>query len=442
MRLRYLAIVLLALTSLSACNTFDVFADEEELPLEGERVSILEFEQKLKADGGASDDGYQMPRPWRNEFWPQAGGYPNHAMQNLMMNEAPLQKVWEADIGQGSTKALPLTAQPIVVNGRIYTVDTDSELSAFDITTGDLLWREDISNKYEDDPVIGGGIAYSRGQIYVTNGYRDLQARNPETGELLWKKSLPAPARSAPTIMNDRVFVSTLDNRILALSPDDGTIFWEYAGISESAGLVGAASPAVSRDVVIPAFSSGELFALRVENGTVAWAESLAAIRSVGGLSAISDIRGLPVIDKGIVYATSFGGRLVAIDERTGSRVWDRQIGSARTPWLSGSRLFVLTTENELVSVDVKTGNISWVRQLPRFEDPEDHDGPIFWTGPVMAANALILASTDGQVVHVNPLDGEITYDWSMKRSIHLPLVIAGETLYMLSEDGTLMAFR
>lgn len=437
-------LILLAgvVAGLSACNTFDFF-EEEETRLQGERVSILELEQKLKVDGkDEGDTSYEIPRAWRNEFWPQAGGYPNHAMQNLMMNEAPLQKVWEADIGQGSTKELPLTAQPIVVDGKVFTVDTESYLSAFDVNTGDLLWRVDAGNKFEDDPVIGGGVAYSRGQLYLTNGYSEIQARNPANGDLVWKASLPAPARSAPTVMNERIFVSTLDNRILSLSPEDGSVFWEYTGISESAGLVGAASPAVSRDVVIPAFSSGELFALRVENGTVAWAENLASFKPVGGLSAISDIRGLPVIDKGLVFAASFGGRLIAIDERTGTRIWERRIGSARTPWLSGERLFVLTTENELVSVDVKTGNVGWVRQLPRFEDPGDKEDPIFWTGPVMAANQLVLGSSSGDIVHMDPITGHVTHEWSMKRPVHLPLVIAGETLYILAEDGRLMAYR
>ena len=434
-------LIALAAVALQGCSVVDMFSgDGDKVRLEGERVSILELEKKLKPDAEA--EAYATPNSWRNEFWPQAGGYPNHAMQNLSIGDLPLTKLWSVDIGQGSTNALPLTSQPIVVNGKVYTLDTDSVLSAFDVESGGKVWDKNVGDKNEDDPVIGGGVAYSRGTLYITNGYSEIQARNPETGDLVWRVKLPAPARSAPSIMNDRVFVSTLDNRLLALSPDDGRVFWEYAGISESAGLVGAASPAVSRDVVIPAFSSGELFALRVENGTVAWAENLTTFRNIGGLGAISDIRGLPVIDKGLVFAASFGGRLVAIDERTGARVWERQIGSARTPWIAGDRLFVLSTENELVSLDAKTGNIFWVEQLPRYKDPKDRDDPVFWTGPIMAAGNLVLASTTGNVVHINPETGRVVEQWAMKRAVHLPLVVAGETLYMLSEDGTLMAFR
>src|SRR5690606_29173854 len=149
-------------------------------------------------------------------------------------------------------------------------------------------------------------------------GYDEILALNPETGAVIWRKDIPVPARAAPTVLDDRIFVTTLDNRLMALNAADGEVLWEYTGISESAGLVGAASPAAGREIVVPAFSSGEVLALRVENGALAWSENLSAFGALAGrLGSLSDIRGLPVIDKGLVIAVSFGGRLAAIDERT-----------------------------------------------------------------------------------------------------------------------------
>src|SRR5690606_813248 len=153
----------------------------------------------------------------------------------------------------------------------------------------------------------------------------------------IWRKTLPAPSRAAPTIMDHRLFLVTIDNRLMTFSIEDGTLLWEFAGLSETAGLVGAASPAANREIVIPAFSSGELFALRVENGSVAWADNLSSSRRIGNLAALADIRGLPVMDKGIIFAISYGGRLVAIDERTGTRIWQREIGGSETPWVAGN---------------------------------------------------------------------------------------------------------
>src|SRR5690606_9382644 len=106
-------------------------------PLAGERISVLELSQSLEPDDAKLDaEGLVTPAPWKNEFWPQAGGYPNHSMQNLDLSQGQLQKAWEADIGEGRTKKIPLTAQPVVVDGCIFTLDTESKLSAFDVKTG------------------------------------------------------------------------------------------------------------------------------------------------------------------------------------------------------------------------------------------------------------------------------------------------------------------
>ena len=443
-KFKQLIFCLCALIVLVSCSTVeDVFGDEKEAPLEGERISILELQRNLEPDSAALEgQGFIAPAAWRNEFWPQAGGYPNHAMQHLILEGKDLKLAWETKIGKGSTDKLPLTAQPIIVDGRIFTLDTDANLRAFDARNGEEVWEMDVRDPDEDDPVISGGISYSRGILYVTNGYDEMLMIKPQNGELIKRIPLPSPSRAAPTIMDSRVFVSTLDNRLIALDSETGQVLWEFSGITESAGLVGAASPAASREVVVPAFSSGEIFALRVENGSVAWSENLSSFKRTGGLAGISDIRGLPVIDKGLVVAISFGGKIAAIDERTGTRIWQREIGGSETPWIAGNHLFVISSENELVALGRDNGVIRWVTILPRYKDMADRKGPIFWTGPVLAGDRLILASTHGKVAEINPVDGKVMNEIDVDGTIRLSPVVAGNTLYLLSEDGTLMAYR
>lgn len=435
----YLPLILLTI-ALTGCSTVTgLFDSEDEAPLEGERISVLELEETLEPDDAMLEaQGLIAPAPWKNAFWPQAGGYPNHSMQNLELNEGELKKIWSTDIGDGSTDELPLTAQPVLVDGEIFTLDTDSNLSAFNIENGKRLWRIDVSDKDEDDPVIGGGISFASGVLYVTNGYDEVLAVHPANGEIFWRRNIPGPSRAAPTIMEGRLYVTTLDNRLMALNARDGSLLWEHIGLSESASLVGAASPAANHDIVIPAFSSGEVTALRVENGSVAWSDNLSNLRRFGGLDTLSDIRALPVIDKGLVFAMSFSGRLVAIDERTGQRVWQREIGGANTPWVAGNHIFVLSSDNQLVALGRDTGVIRWVTKI---RNP-DSDEPFFFTGPVLAGGRLILAGTDGAIIEVDPENGKITRQWDAGNTIAISPIVAGGVLYILSEDGTLSAYK
>ena len=435
---KYLSLIL-AIAALAGCSKVSGMFEDDEPALEGERISVLELSESLEPDNAELEaEGLVAPATWKNEFWPQAGGYPNHSMQNLELREGELKKAWSADIGAGSTKKLPLTAQPIVIDGKIFALDTESKLSAFNVQSGKQIWNIDVSDPDEGDAVISGGIAYASGVIYVTSGFDEVLAVQPNNGKILWRQNIPAPSRAAPTIMDGRVFVNTLDNRLIALNAVDGTQLWEYQALSETAGLVGAASPAADNTVVVPAFSSGEISALRVENGSVAWSDNLANLKRIGGLAGLSDIKALPVIDKGIVLAVSFSGRMVAIDARTGSRLWQREIGSANTPWVAGNHVFVLTTENQLIALGRETGTIRWVINLKRVEDGEN----VIYTGPILAGGRLILAGSEGRVLELNPESGAVIRQWDAGNTISISPVIAGGTLYVLSDDGTLTAYR
>lgn len=426
-------LALFALFLVSACSELD------EKPLEGERISVLELQNTLEPENAELEaQGLVTPAPWRNEYWPQAGGYPNHSMQNLQLNEGALKQIWSTKIGEGSTDELPLTAQPIVVDGKIYTLDTDLSLSAFDAQTGKKIWDKDVGKPKEEDVVISGGISFGGGVLYVTNGYDELLAVRASDGNIFWRKPIGGPARGAPTVLNGRVFVSTLDNRLVALNASDGSNLWEYTGLNEVAGLVGAASPAAGPDIVIAVFSSGEITALRIENGSVAWSDNLSSTQKVSNLDSISDIKALPVIDKGLVMGMSFSGRLAAIDERTGTRVWQREIGGTNTPWLAGNHMFVLTGDNQLVALGRDTGTIRWVLKLPRMDDDE----AVVYTGPILAGGRLFLFGTGGRAIEVSPEDGKKIREWDTGSTVLIPPVVANGVMYLLSEDGKLTAYK
>lgn len=429
--------------SLTGCSLLSSWFDEEEdPPLPGERISVLELQKALEPEDPVLEaQGLLAPSAWRNEFWPQVGGYPNHSMQHLQLGEKPLTLAWKADIGEGGDNGFPLVSQPVIVESRIFTLDADGNLGAFDIATGKEAWRINASNPKEDDPVIGGGVAFSAGVLYVANGYNELLAVNPENGKLYWRKPMPAPSRAAPTVMDGKIYLTTMDNRLMALNATDGSTIWEYKGLSETAGLVGAASAAANRDIVVPVFNSGEITALRVENGSVAWTDNLANLKSMGGLAGMSDIRGLPVIDKGLVFAISYSGKMVAMDERSGTRVWQREIGGSQTPWLAGNYIFVLSSNNQLVAMGRDNGVIRWVTDLARWAD-KDREEPVSWVGPVLAGNRLILAGTEGRVVEISPENGKVLREWSVDKTVSIPPVVAGSTLYLLADDGTLMAYK
>ncbi len=152
---------------------------------------------------------------------------------------------------------------------------------------------------------------------------------------------------------------------------------WDHQGIAESAGILASTSAAVSGETVIVPYTSGEVFALRAQNGQVGWSDVLSRSGHVTALSELDDIAGRPVIDRGVVYAISQSGMMAAFSANTGERLWTRDIGGIQTPWAAGDYVYVLDNADRVICLTRKEGRVRWIHQLPQYDDPDHKDNPI-----------------------------------------------------------------
>lgn len=425
---------------LGACGS-DWFGSSKKKPLPGERIEVLTRDVSVKADPRLDDLDVRIPRPDENADWPQSGGTPNHAMHHLAA-PGPLARLWRSNIGEGSDSEGQLLSQPVVASGRVFTIDINAEVRAFDAESGSRVWRVELDRDDRHEGIRGGGVAFNDGRLYATTGFGDVVALDAANGKEIWRKTLPGPIRAAPTVWGGRVFVVTVTNETYALSADDGRQLWNHTGLTETAGLVGAASPAVDADVVVVPYSSGEVAALKAENGRVAWSEALTALRRSDAVTAIAHIRGRPVIDRGIVYVVSNSQRTVAIDLRTGTRLWELPVGGLEGAWVAGEFIYVVTRDAELLCLTRRGGRVRWITQLPRYEDEEDKKNPILWSGPVLAGDRLLLAGSNEEVWSVSPFTGKFLGRIDVSAKVLIAPVVAGNTVFLLTDEADLIALR
>lgn len=462
---------------LNRLNPFTSETDDPNAPAQSERVSVLAFEQTLER---AEEYGepINLPTAYVNDRWPMPDGYPSHAMQHTRA-DGELARLWHVDIGRGSGNSRRLNARPVVLGGVVYTVAADGRVTAHDAETGDDIWSRRIQREETreggprligvlpfvsdggaapDRMAFGGGIAVDGGRVYVHRGAEFIAALDAETGEEIWRQSAFTPFHSAPTVAEGRVFVTTDDNEMFALDATTGEVLWTHRGISESARLLTAPSPAVFGDVVIAPYTSGEIVALRVQNGNVLWSDSLTRTGGLTPLSTINDIAGSPVVVNDRVYAMSHSGILAAYDLRTGERVWSQEVGGLHTPWVAGDFLFIVTTEAEVVALNRHDGQIRWITQLEAYRNPDRRKDRIAWAGPIMAGGRLVLVSSgqsgggglplvgsgsgNGQLVLLDASTGERLGDRSLSGPAYIAPVIANETVYVVTDNGRLIAFR
>jgi len=266
--------LLLIALMLAGCSWFG----EKKQPLPGERISVLSLDRQLEPDPELAKIPITLPVPTVNPDWPEAGGYPNHAMQHLSLPDK-LTQVWRTSIGEGASRYTRVLSQPVVAKGRVYAMDGGVQVSALDAATGNRLWQADLKPDDEHGSSFGGGVAFWNDHLYVSTGYAQVLALDPGDGKVIWKTAVGAPVRSGPTVSDGRIFVVTVDNELTVLATDDGRRLWNHNAIPETASLLGSASPAVEGEVVVAAYSSGELYALTVENGRPLWSDNFEPCR-------------------------------------------------------------------------------------------------------------------------------------------------------------------
>ncbi len=437
------AMVALAFGTLAGCDSVTgMFTSEDKTVLPGKRLSVMELGSTLEVDPAIADELVILPQPYVNPDWPQPGGSPDNANYHLAA-PGPLDRLWSVDAGAGSDRVAQLTASPVIADGKIFVLDAESTVRAFDRKTGKRLWETDLVPEGEDaDEGRGGGVAFDNGKIFVVTGFGTGHGLDAASGAIVWTQTLGEPFRAAPTANGGRVFAVTADNQTIAFAQETGEVLWRHRGIVESAGILSSPSPAVAGSVVISPYSSGEVVALRVANGTPVWSDSLNRTGRLTSLSELNDIAGRPVIDRDRVFAISHSGRMVSIDLRTGERAWTRDIGGVQTPWVAGDYLYLITNSEELVAISRRDGRIRWITPMPRWEDPEDREDPIVWSGPVLVSDRLILVSSTGDATSVSPYTGEILGRIDLPDDVLIAPVVADETLYILTDSASLIALK
>ena len=426
--------------ALTSCSVFK--GKVHKTPTVGERVPVLDFETRVEAEPELAAVAVRLPPPEVNADWPQPGGSPSKAVAHVALPDTVAQ-AWSVKIGRGSTGTRRLNAAPVVLGGKVYTMDTEATVRAFDAASGRELWSAAIDAKGEAKvAAFGGGVSAGDGRVYATSGYGVVAAFDANTGAQVWRVALGVPFRGAPTVAAGRIYALTQDNQLFALDAAKGTTVWNVAGTVEVAGLLGGGAPAFAQDTLVVGYSSGELNALRAENGRTVWTDALSRTGRTTALNALTDIDASPVIDNGRVFAIGHGGRMAAIELSTGQRVWERNFAGVETPWVAGDFVYAVTLDGEVVCVTRGDGKIKWVRRLARYSNAKKKTGAIEWSGPVLASDRLLLAGSNKLLVTVSPYTGKTLSSVKLKAPAYLPPIVAGKTVYLLTDDGKLTAYR
>ncbi|MDF1806666.1 PQQ-like beta-propeller repeat protein [Hyphomonas sp.] len=435
-----------AFIALTACSSIPFFGnsgndDKEQLDKAG-RVTMVLAEEAVEAKPELATESIELLPATDMASWPEAGGTPAKAPGHV--NAAPDLKIaWRNSVGKGSSNKSAVTTPPVASETAIYTLDADQTIYSTEISSGRTLWKKELKGLTKrDKTALGGGLAVTDGTLIVASGFGYVTRVSAEDGTELWKRELGVPMTGAPTVKDGTIFVASNNNEVFALDLETGETDWSDQAIAESARVLGSPSPAAIEDFVIAPYSSGEIIAYLANNGRRLWTDAISQAGRFTPISEINDIGSRPVLAGGLVFASSQSGITVAIDGRSGNRVWARPIGSTQAPALSGKFLFVIGTNATLAALDAGSGDAYWVTELPQYKNEKKKKKRISYSGPLLASGRILIVSSYGELLAFDPQTGEQTASLDIKDTTYIePIAVQGK-VFLLTDEAKLVAIQ
>ena len=429
---------------LSGCET-------KKTPLVGERIPVSALQSGVLRASQTTHPLQALSSPVKGDSWLQPDRVASHDKGHVAFEPLAgetLQVITSTGLS-GSSDAARLLETPVLTKEAVFLLDDRGCVVKADRKTGDALFRVSVMpDGKEGEAALGGGCAVhqegSESTVFVATPYGELVAVNGETGAILWRQPLQSPARCAPTLAQDRLYVATLQNQLQVFDLK-GQLLWTHGGMPEMLGILGVAAPAVSNDVVVVTYTSGEVFALRADTGSMLWSDIVSGPRRLGEAQSVPHVRANPVIHGDSVYVSSYSGQLVAFNLHNGHRLWEVPAATLFTPVIEGETLFVLTTTQEIAALDRTSGHVRWVHPLASLKLSSAESASLTWAGPLLAGGRLYLLSERGDVVAFDPLRGTPVTSVPavyLDDSFSLPLLAVEGHLYALSASGRLYTIR
>ena len=430
----------LSFLMLSACEEPETILAGKREPLRAEEASNIVVNAGLTEN---RSEPVLLSQAQSNSNWLQRHNSPHTRIDHPAFGGA-LEPIWNVNIGSGNSRFGRIVSEPVVLDGKVFTLDSEARVSATS-TSGAALWNVSLVPERDSGrDATGGGLAAANGVVYAASGFGVVSALDAKTGQELWVQKLQASATGSPTVRDGIVYLVAGDSTAWALNAESGRILWQLGSSADKNNILGGPAPAVSDSLVVFSFGSNELQAAFKQGGLRVWDSVISGQRRGFTRSRITDITGDPVISGNLVFAGTQSGRMVALDVATGERLWTAEEGPMSPVWVNGDDVFLVSDGNELVRLSAKTGERVWGVKLPFFvKDRPKRQATLFaHYGPVLAGGRLYVSSSDGLIRAFDPTNGALLQTGEIPGGASTSPVFAGGVMFVVSGKGQLFAFR
>ena len=338
---------------------------------------------------------------------------------------ANVSQLWSASIGSGEER-LGIGQRPVIADGRVYAAAVEGGVSAFDLRTGQSVWR------YASELPLTGGPGAGDGLVVVGSLEGDVVALDAATGTEKWKTKVANEVIVAPAVGSGMVFVRSNDGRVTALDATSGERRWFYSPDVPALTVRGNGAMTLGPGMLFVGNDNGTLTALSMTDGATVWATPVAQPEGRSELERMADVDGPAVLDNTTLFATSFKNRTVAIDGPSGQTMWERENGGPRGLGVSNSAVVVTDATGKVWGLDKNTGGSLWQQAGLAYRGV---------SAPAVLGDYAVVGDFEGVLHWLRLSDGAFVARSTLGGAISGQPAVADGVLVVQTRSGQLAAF-
>ena len=298
-------------------------------------------------------------------------------------------RFWDSHAGAGPRST------PAVGKGLVCTVGATGLLNVLDAQDGTVVWSRNIE---PDSETKHSGWGYSGSplilnDILVVAAVGKLMAFDLLTGDPRWSGPDGGDGYSSPHTLSidgrDQLLLLSAQG-LVSLSPEDGSMIWEYDWQGESRILQPAFT--TEGDLLIPRGDGAALRRVNIDHSRDPW-----QFREEWTSTQLKPNFNDFVVHEGYAYGYS-GPILVCIDLADGMRKWrGRNYGGQIILLADQDILIILTEQGELAMVHASPDAFTELGKIKAIEGKT-------WNHPVLVGNILLVRNMQEMVAYKLPL--------------------------------------
>ena len=336
-------------------------------------------------------------------------------------------KVWSTGVGKGLDKA-GKQLWPTHESGTMYAADYKGLLTAINAEDGRKLWEIKTDLPFTGGPGVSGKL------LLMGTQDGEVFAFDASTGTQLWSATVTSEVLAAPAEADGIVVVRCIDGRIFGLDVDTGQREWVYDHSVPLLTLRGNAPALLRAGVAFIGYDGGQVVALKIDDGTLMWEQTLVTTEGRTELERLSDIDGQMMFIASDLLVSSYKNRLASLAADSGRLLWFKDISSATGVDVDRINLAISDKDGNLWMLDRRNGAESW---------KQDQLWRRGLTRPVFFGSFVVVGDADGYLHWIDVDDGQFAAREKVGGGgFSGPPLVVGNTLYVMTKKGNLTAFR